>query len=379
MVKITSITALLAAATAATTAAANTTPLLPGSSEVADATSQGLRLVKTADEDPGTWMTEEEKFEKLISKKIGFMDITDTLDLEAQHLSRLLTPRDVEAAAFPSGPTHQSTANPLISQARQANLVTWANGLANIYNRYYRGSYATTSASYMYDLVTDAASGNSAITVSQYTHSYNQPSVIAALPGSSDSVVIVSAHYDSIGSTTSGRAPGADDNASGVVVVLEALRVLADAGFEPENTLEFHFYSGEEGGLLGSRDVMQAYAADGVDVLAVVNQDMTGYSPNNVIAVYTDYVDAALTKFVQTLVPVYSSLPLSTDVCGYGCSDHASARSAGFPAAYVCDENYDDSSPYIHSAQDTIATVSFPHILEHAKFTIGFLVEASFF
>lgn len=79
MVKITSITALLAAATAATTAAANTTPLLPGSSEVADATSQGLRLVKTADEDPGTWMTEEEKFEKLISKKIGFMDITDTL------------------------------------------------------------------------------------------------------------------------------------------------------------------------------------------------------------------------------------------------------------------------------------------------------------
>ncbi|EMR70874.1 putative peptidase family m28 protein [Eutypa lata UCREL1] len=145
------------------------------------------------------------------------------------------------------------------------------------------------------------------------------------------------------------------------------------------HVIEFHFYSGEEGGLLGSRDVMQAYAADGVDVLAVVNQDMTGYSPNNVIAVYTDYVDAALTKFVQTLVPVYSSLPLSTDVCGYGCSDHASARSAGFPAAYVCDENYDDSSPYIHSAQDTIATVSFPHILEHAKFTIGFLVEASFF
>lgn len=80
MVKITSITALLAAATAATTAAAATTAsLLPGSSEVADATSQGLRLVKTADEDPGTWMTEEEKFEKLISKKIGFMDITDTL------------------------------------------------------------------------------------------------------------------------------------------------------------------------------------------------------------------------------------------------------------------------------------------------------------
>lgn len=38
-----------------------------------------LRLVKTSEEDAGTWMTEEEKFEKLISKRIGFMDITDTM------------------------------------------------------------------------------------------------------------------------------------------------------------------------------------------------------------------------------------------------------------------------------------------------------------
>jgi leucyl aminopeptidase len=40
------------------------------------------------------------------------------------------------------------------------------------------------------------------------------------------------------------------------VVILEALRVLANAKFTPTNTLEFHFYSGEEGGLLGSRDIM---------------------------------------------------------------------------------------------------------------------------
>jgi leucyl aminopeptidase len=105
------------------------------------------------------------------------------------------------------------------------------------------------------------------------------------------------------------------------VVVLEALRVLAAAGYAPKNTLEFHFYSGEEGGLLGSRDIFNNYASNSVDVLAVVNQDMTGYSPNNVIAVYTDYVNTALTNFVKTLVPVYSSLPLSLDKCGYGCSD----------------------------------------------------------
>lgn len=74
MVKITNFATLLLAGLAAAAA-----PLLPGGDEVADARVQGLHLVKTSDKDPGTWMTEEEKFERLISKRIGFADITDTL------------------------------------------------------------------------------------------------------------------------------------------------------------------------------------------------------------------------------------------------------------------------------------------------------------
>ncbi|KAI0394619.1 Zn-dependent exopeptidase [Xylariaceae sp. FL0594] len=338
-----------------------------------------FRLVKTSENDPGTWMTEEEKFEKLTSKRIGFMDITDTMDLEAMGAARRAQFKTSAAAAFPSGASHQTQANALIKNLKQSNLQTWVNSLANFYNRYYRGSYAATSATWMYNTVVTAASANSAIKVKQFTHSYSQPSVIATLPGTSGKVVIVSAHYDSVGSSTSGKAPGADDNASGVVVVLEALRVLAEAKYAPKNTLEFHFYSGEEGGLLGSRDVFNSYSKSGVSVLAVMNQDMTGYSPNNVIAVYTDYGDSGLISFISKLVPVYSSLPLSTDRCGYACSDHASAYSAGYPAAYVCDENIRDSSPYIHSAQDTVSTVNFAHVLEHAKLTVGFLVEASYF
>jgi len=66
---------------------------------------------------------------------------------------------------------------------------------------------------------------------------------------------------------------------------------------------------------------MQSYSRAKTNVLAVMNQDMTGYSPNNVIAIYTDYVDAGLTSFLKMLVPVYTSLPVSTDKCGYACSD----------------------------------------------------------
>lgn len=144
-----------------------------------------------------------------------------------------------------------------------------------------------------------------------------------------DTTVIVTAHYDSTGGSSTARGPGADDNGSGVVVLLEALRVLADAGFKPKDTLEFHFYGGEEGGLLGSQDVFSSYRASGKTVLAVVNQDMAGYSPSGKISIYTDYADSSLTAYTRVIATAYVG-ETTSDTCGYGCSDHASARSNGF-------------------------------------------------
>jgi len=189
--------------------------------------------------------------------------------------------------------------------------------------------------------------------------------------------VIVSAHYDSTGGSSTARGPGADDNGSGVVVILEALRVLASAKFTPLDTLEFHFYGGEEGGLLGSAAVFASYKASSREVIAVVNQDMAGYSPSGKISIYTDYVDASLTGYVRTVATAYTGSTTS-DVCGYGCSDHASARANGFPAAYVCDEPIKTSSPYIHSPNDAYSTIMWPAVLRHSQFTVAFLVEASY-
>lgn len=142
--------------------------------------------------------------------------------------------------------------------------------------------------------------------------------------------VIVGAHYDSTGGSSTARGPGADDNGSGVVTQLEALRVIAEAKFAPKNTIEFHFYAGEEGGLLGSQAVFASYASSGKTVLAVVVQDMTGYSPSGKVSVYTDYSDSSLVAYVRKVVTQYTGLAYTTDACGYGCSDHASAYSNGF-------------------------------------------------
>ena len=187
--------------------------------------------------------------------------------------------------------------------------------------------------------------------MSQFTHSYAQPSIIARIPGSSENLIIVGGHFDSTGGSPNGRGPGADDNGSGVVVILEALRVLAEAQYAPKNSLEFHFYSGEEGGLLGSADIYRSYKSAKKNVLAFVNQDMAGYSPSGKISVYNDYADNALTAYVRLIVSAYVGSS-TNDTCGYGCSDHASAYSNGFPAAYVCDEPDATSSLFVHTAED---------------------------
>ncbi|KAH6683558.1 leucyl aminopeptidase [Plectosphaerella plurivora] len=339
----------------------------------------GLRLLKTSEDDEGTWVTEEEKISEYMLKHVHFMDVTETQDLEAIGQARAEALLAKRQTAYPA-PSRSAIAAPIIARLVQSNVQTTITGLANIYNRYYRGSYAATSATHVLNLVRNAASSNPAITVRQFTHSFNQPSVIATIPGTSTARrVVVCAHYDSINqASVTGRSPGADDNASGVATILEALRVMAVARYAPGITLEFHFYGGEEGGLLGARDIFNNYAANNINVLAVVNQDMTGYSTNNVIAVYTDFVDSALTTYVQRLVPYYTSLRLVTDRCGYGCSDHAAARAAGYPAAYVCADTMTASSPYIHTVNDTPQASFYAHVLQHSRLTVGFLVEASF-
>jgi leucyl aminopeptidase len=194
-----------------------------------------------------------------------------------------------------------------------------------------RDTYFPIADSRTLHVVVSAAAANPSISVTKFSHSFNQPSVIANIPGSSsDALVIVGAHLDSTGGSSSARGPGADDNGSGVVVIFEALRILAEAGFQPQNTLEFHFYAGEEGGLLGSKDIFKSYKSANKQVLAMVNQDMAGYSPSGVISIYTDYVDSSLTTYVRKVAEGYTGLKTSTDACGYGCSDHHSAYSNGF-------------------------------------------------
>ena len=72
-----------------------------------------------------------------------------------------------------------------------------------------------------------------------------------------------------------------------------------------------------------------------------------------------------LTAYVRKIVAAYIGAS-TKDSCGYGCSDHASAYSNGFPAAYVCDEPDKTSSPYIHSPKD-VSPAFFPLLVTFVR------------
>ncbi len=94
-----------------------------------------------------------------------------------------------------------------------------------------------------------------------------------------EEIVIIGAHYDHVGFDPMLEGDqiynGADDNASGVQAVLQVARAFLAAGEQPERTVIFAFWDGEEKGLLGSRYFVMNYP-DLEKVKAYLNYDMIG-------------------------------------------------------------------------------------------------------
>jgi leucyl aminopeptidase len=159
-------------------------------------------------------------------------------------------------------------------------------------------------------------SGKNGVTAEMFPHAaFPQKSVIVKVPGRSNRTVVIGGHLDSVNSADrlGGRAPGVDDNGSGSFVILEALRVLlSDKDFSPkklQNTIEFHWYAAEEGGLRGSQDIFTQYANAGRDIWAMLQQDMVGYTKATLDAgkpesfgLITDFTDAPLNEYLSRVI-----------------------------------------------------------------------------
>ena len=249
------------------------------------------------------------------------MDITDTPDLGTLRYS---TRKSI--VVFPDKPAYNDTLAPMMKELSKKHMHKNLEKFTSFHTRYYKSEYGAQSSAWLLGRVNETIAESGAAEhgahVKAFSHPWGQNSVIATIPGKSEKTVVIGAHQDSINLFWPSvfAAPGADDDGSGSVTILEVLRVLLNSSDvvkgEALNTIEFHWYSAEEGGMLGSQAIFSSYEKEGRDVKAMLQQDMTGYVQKTLdagepesVGVITDYVDPGLTDFIKKIITEVSKLP----------------------------------------------------------------------
>jgi Zn-dependent M28 family amino/carboxypeptidase len=181
--------------------------------------------------------------------------------------------------------------------------------------------------------------------------------VLGVLPGSDpearDEVVIVGAHYDHLGRDPDGTIfAGANDDASGVAVLLEIARLWQEQGYVPERTVLFAAWDAEEKGLLGSQYYVEHPRYPLTATIGMIQMDMVGAGDSPSI-----FIDGEGPVAEQLEVSA-RTLGITTTLQNIGRSDHASFWREGVLASLLIWWSPDETTvPAYHTPDDTAETI----------------------
>jgi hypothetical protein len=208
-------------------------------------------------------------------------------------------------------------------------------------------------------------------------HGNASMNVIADKPGSGTDtrrLVLVVAHLDSINQRDGpgASAPGADDNGSGSVGLLQMARVLQD---HPNlHDLRFVLFGGEEQGLFGSTQYVAGLPdSERSRIQAVINMDMIGSlnSPTASVLLEGAPLSQAVIDGLSEAAATYTPLVVETSLHPFA-SDHVPFIAAGIPAVLTI-EGADNANSHIHSAEDTIDRINYDLAVEILRMNVAFV------
>jgi hypothetical protein len=192
--------------------------------------------------------------------------------------------------------------------------------------------------------------------------------VLATLRGTENPelVYIVSSHFDS-----QAVSPGADDNTSGTAALLEAARVLAK---HPQPaTIIFASFTGEEAGLLGSREWVRQAVASKLNVVGALNNDMLGWSNDSRLDNTIRYSNPGIRDIQHAAAMQFSKL-ITYDALYYRSTDAAAYYEAygdivGGIGSYPILGN-----PHYHQSHDMLEGINHELVTEVSKTTVATLM-----
>lgn len=217
--------------------------------------------------------------------------------------------------------------------------------------------------------------------------------VIAVLPGRTDRRIYVSGHYDTVArreldgfdwGAYGNPAPGANDDGSGTVLVMELARVLAGSGWDFDATLVFAAFVAEEQGLIGAGLHADRAVEASQTIDAVFNNDIVGnieggngIEDSRTLRVFSedpmDSPSRQLARYIRRQAGRYVPghevrLVAREDRFGRG-GDHTAFNRRGFAGVRFTEsrENYSRQ----HWAADTLGGVDFDYLATNARVNLA--------
>lgn len=220
---------------------------------------------------------------------------------------------------------------------------------------------------------------------------------IAEIPGTDlkDEIVMIGAHMDSWHSGT-----GATDNAAGVAVAMEAVRILKALNLQPRRTIRIALWSGEEQGLLGSRAYVAQHfgqLGDGVQstaLAALVDGRPLPVTPKpaydkfqvyfnldngtgKIRGVYLQGNEAVRPIFRRWLAPFRDMGASTLTIANTTGTDHQAFDAIGLPGFQFIQDEIEYSTRTHHSNQDVYDRIQAEDMMQAATVMAAFLYNAA--
>jgi len=214
---------------------------------------------------------------------------------------------------------------------------------------------------------------------SEDTKGYN---VVAEIPGTDPTLkaqlVMLGGHLDSWAAAT-----GATDNGAGCIVMMEAVRLLDSLHLKPKRTIRIALWSGEEEGLLGSKNYVKNHFGDGETGLLKLDQANLSayfnldYGTGKIRGVYTQGNAAVKPIFEEWLKPFNDLGAKTVTLSSTGGTDHLSFDWAGIPGFQFIQDPLDYDTKTHHTNMDTYDYLRIDDLKQAAIIVASFVYQAS--
>ncbi len=319
----------------------------------------------------------------------GFMNVTDAWNTQKSTASDFLNKYTMKPVTFKNANktsysiNHPKEVNQLIGMLNPQNMWTNLTKFSSFHDRYAGSDTGDQAAQWLNDQVTKMAQGRTDVKIYFVKTNllFKQSSLVMKVGDSNEPGIVIGGHMDTLKArSATSNMPGADDDGTGTVTVLEAARTILSSNMHFKKPIYFVWYSAEELGLIGSQHVVRDFKNQQIPVSEVLQFDMTGYTDPtsttpNAMWLMQDYTDPTLTSYLANLITTYVKQTVKYSSCGYACSDHATWYQNGYNSAIAFETEMDKYDPYIHSPNDTMSQVSLGHMTDFAKLSIAFAVE----